>query len=68
MLNGHQLDEFGVSFGTTFPIRKSRSTFSMALEYGKRGTTNYGLLRENFINFTFGLSIDHMWFIKRRYK
>jgi hypothetical protein len=68
MLNGHQLDEFGVSFGTTFPIRKSRSTFSMALEYGKRGTTNYGLLRENFINFTFGLSIDHMWFLKRRYK
>ena len=67
-LNDHHLSEFGISVGATFPIRKSRSTFSMAVEYGGRGTTQYGLLRENFINFTFGLSINHLWFVKRKYK
>ncbi len=67
-LNGHHLSEFGISVGATFPIRKSRSTFSMALEYGGRGTTQYGLLRENFVNFTFGLSINQLWFVKRRYQ
>jgi hypothetical protein len=67
-LNGHQLSEFGISVGATFPIRKSRSTFSLAMEYGGRGTVQYGLLRENFVNFTFGLSINQLWFVKRRYQ
>ena len=67
-LNGHQLNEYGISLGATFPIRKSRSTFSLAMEYGGRGTIQYGLLRENFINFTLGLSINQLWFVKRRYQ
>ncbi len=67
-LNNHHLNEFGISVGATFPIRKSRSTFSFAMEYGGRGTTQYGLLKEKFVNFTFGISINQLWFVKRKYK
>ncbi len=67
-LRGHQLNEFGISIGTQFPMRKSRTTISMALEYGKRGTIDFGLLRENYINFTLGVSINEQWFYKRRYQ
>ncbi len=67
-LRGHQLNEFGISIGTQFPMRKSRTTISMAVEYGKRGTIDYGLLRENYINFTLGISINEKWFYKRKYQ
>ena len=68
MLRGHQLNEFGISIGTEFPIRKSRTTISLSAEYGKRGTTNFGLLRESYVNFTLGLSINEKWFYKRKYQ
>ncbi len=67
-LDGHQLSEYSISVGATFPIRKSRSTFNIGIEYGGRGTTQYGLLKENFVNFTFGLSINQVWFVKRKYQ
>ncbi len=68
MINNHHLSEFGISVGATFPIRKSRSTFNITVEYGGRGTKQYGLLKENFVNFTFGLSVNQLWFVKRRYQ
>jgi len=67
-LRGHQLNEFGISIGTEFPVRKSRTTISLSAEYRSRGTTNFGLLRESFVNFSLGLSINEQWFYKRKYK
>ena len=67
-LRGHQLNEFGISIGAEFPLRKSRTTISLAAEYGKRGTIDYGLLRESFINLSLGVSINEKWFYKRRYQ
>ena len=68
VLRGHQLNEFGISIGTEFPIRKSRTTISLTAEYGTRGTVDFGLLRESFINFSLGVSINEKWFYKRRYQ
>jgi long-subunit fatty acid transport protein len=67
-LNGHQLNKFGISIGTEFPIRKSKTTISLSAEYGSTGTVQYGLLRENYINFTLGVSINERWFQKRKYQ
>lgn len=61
-----QLDEFGLSFGFGFPLRKSRSTVNLAIELGKKGTTNNQLIQENYGKVTLGFSIFERWFIKKR--
>lgn len=66
-LNGHHVDEFGISFGLTFPLKKSKTTLDLGLEAGKRGTSKDKLIQENFFNVTFGVSIQEQWFYKRKY-
>jgi hypothetical protein len=61
-----RLDEFGLSFGFGFPLRKSRSTINLAIELGKKGTTKNNLIQENYGKITLGFSIFERWFIKNR--
>ncbi len=65
-LKNTQLDELGVSFGFGFPLRKSRSTINLAIELGKKGTTNNQLIQENYGKVTLGFSIFERWFIKNK--
>lgn len=65
--NGQHLNEFGMSFGLGFPIKKSKSTVNMAVSVGKRGTIQYGLIQENFIRFTIGVNVFENWFFKSKY-
>ena len=48
-LHNSQLKETALSFGLGLPLKKSKSTFNLAVEAGKRGTTNNGLIQENFV-------------------
>jgi hypothetical protein len=66
-LDGEQIDEFGISFGVGLPLRKSKSTINLGVEIGKRGTTNNGLISENFTKFTIGFSAYDFWFYKRKF-
>jgi len=66
-LQNKHIDEVGISFGLGFPIRKSRTTVNASCELGKRGTTNYGLIRENYIRFTLGVNVFENWFTKSKY-
>ena len=62
------MNEYGISFGLTFPMKKSKTTIDLGIEAGSRGTTQAGLIKENFINFNFGVSISESWFHKRKYR
>ncbi len=66
-LKGKHLDEFGISFGLSLPILKSRSTVNMSLDVGKRGTTTNNLIQENYFRFTLGVNIFERWFVKSKY-
>jgi hypothetical protein len=71
-MNGKQLNDFGVSFGAGFPIRKSQTDLSkgmvnVGIEIGKRGTTEMNLLQENYVRFTVSMSIYDLWFRKPKY-
>ena len=66
-LRGKHLNEFGISFGFGFPIKRSKSTINLSLELGKRGTTSNSLIKENFIRFTLGVNIFENWFKKMKY-
>lgn len=66
-IKNNQLNEFGISFGLGLPLRKSKSTVNLGVEFGKRGTTDNNLIEENFIRFTIGFSAYDIWFVKRKY-
>ncbi|PCJ65671.1 MAG: hypothetical protein COA58_09710 [Bacteroidetes bacterium] len=71
------LKELGISFGLGLPIVKSVriegekvavvSMINITAEYVKRGTTNNGLIQEDYINIGLGLNLNDKWFTKRKY-
>ncbi len=63
-----RINEFGISFGIGFPMKKSKTGLELGVEFGKRGTTNNSLIQEDFMNMSLGISIQEHWFHKRRYK
>ncbi|MEE4260945.1 MAG: hypothetical protein V2I62_14360 [Bacteroidales bacterium] len=65
---GKPINEYGISFGLTFPLKKSRTAIDLGIEYGRRGTTDNNLIQENFLNFSLGFSIHEHWFHKRKYQ
>ena len=72
------LNELGISFGLGLPIVKSVrideektavvSMINVTAEYVKRGTTNNGLIQEDYINIGLGLNLNDKWFTKRKYR
>ncbi len=66
-LRDHAINEIGITLGATFPLRRSNSAVSFAVETGTRGTTSNGLIREQYTRFTFGFTLNDRWFIKRKY-
>lgn len=67
-LLGNPINEYGISFGFTFPMKKSKTNIDLGLEAGSRGTTNDNLIKENFFNVTFGVTVSENWFYKRKYR
>jgi len=68
---GQQLDDMGVTIGAGKNSSIINSTLSLqgALEIGRRGTTTYGLIRENYVQFTVIIGYRDFWLPRnfRRY-
>ena len=64
-VGGHDINEFGVSFGLGMPVGRLFSNINLGFEVGRRGTTNYGLIQENFFNTFLSFSLNDRWFEKR---
>ncbi len=67
IFDGHQINQFGISFGVGLPIYRSSSTINVAAELGRRGTTDYNLVLENYARLNVSLNLYDLWFIKRRF-
>lgn len=72
-LNNTNIQEMAVSAGVHLPLVNSGtfSSVNLGTEFGMRGTTDNGLLQENFVKVKLGFSItpsvNDRWFIKRKY-
>lgn len=64
--NFTQIKDFGMSFGFGLPMGRKLSTVNFAFEFGKKGTTVDNLIQENYFNVRLGLSLNDLWFIKRK--
>ncbi len=63
-IRGIKINDFAVSIGLGFPIRKTRTTLNLAIEAGKKGTINNDMLQENYIRLVCGISFREFWFFR----
>jgi hypothetical protein len=69
-INDIDWNESGISFGFGLPVRKSENSYprlNFGFEYGTKGTTEQGLIKEKFFNMNVGVTINATWFRKRKY-
>ncbi len=61
-----KINDFGISFGLGLPIGNQLSKVNLGFEYGNRGNTTNGLIKENYFNLRLGLDLTDKWFRKRK--
>ncbi|MGQ9847223.1 MAG: hypothetical protein ACUVQP_06960 [Bacteroidales bacterium] len=78
-INNNNINELGITFGLALPItktdkgegtmirRKLPPMINLAMSYGTRGTTSNNLIKEHFFQFSIGLNIHEIWFVKRKF-
>lgn len=74
-LRGVPIVDRGMSFGVSLPVNHRRgitkSTFNISTQYGKNGTTDEGLIREDYwrllVGFSFTPHFRNRWFVKPKY-
>jgi hypothetical protein len=67
-LRNVDMNYYAVTAGASLPFRRSTDRIHLAVEAGQRGTTASGLLKENFIRFGLGISLNAKWFEKSPYR
>ena len=75
IVNSVPLEETGISFGVSLPLGgfysatnvSGYSKLNVGLELGQRGVDTGGLVKESFWAIRVGLSLNDLWFIKRKY-
>ena len=69
LIENQSIDEFGISFGLGLPLGSGFSNANLTFEYGQRGTTNAGLVKEDFFKVGLSLSLNPLrpWFVPNKY-
>jgi len=65
-LQNEQIKNYGITFGLGFPITNQRTSLNVSYTYGKKGTTNNGLIEETYSLFGINLTLYDFWFFKRK--
>lgn len=55
-----------VSFGVSLPIENTFSMLNISYSYGQKGRVSNGLIKENYHKISVNLSLDGIWFVKRK--
>lgn len=66
VIKNNSITEYGITFGLGLPLNGISSNINIGLEYGSRGTTSAGLVKEDFLNIMISLSLNDKWFNKRK--
>ena len=59
-----------IGIGLPLPFSKNQFIFSnlnIGFEYGQKGNTNMGIIKENYYGFNIGLSFNDIWFKRRKF-
>jgi hypothetical protein len=67
IVQGNHITETGVTLGASLPNRTGNLRYYLGLEIGQRGATTGNLIKENYVNAVFHISLKDIWFIRRVY-
>lgn len=67
VLNSQTINDYAVSLGAGFPIGRNLTNLNIGVEYGQRGTNKNNLIKENYFNLSVGVSLNDLWFVKRKF-
>lgn len=67
VINSKEINDYGINFGLGLPVGGRFSNINVGFEYGKKGTVYNNLIEENYFNLSVGLSLNDLWFEKRKY-
>ncbi len=63
-VNGQQINDVGFTLGAGLNSVRNNLGLQLNLEVGRRGTTNVGLIEENYYQATLIISYRDFWFVK----
>lgn len=66
-VNGAPLKNIGITFGIGLPVKRSKTTLNFAVNFGQRSTWQTNALKENYFTLSMDLSLNDIWFVKRKY-
>jgi hypothetical protein len=68
IVGGTPIKDYGMTMGLGLPVGTAISNINLGFEYGRRGTTGNGLIKETYANVFLSLSLNDRWFVKRKYE
>ncbi len=67
VIENKSIQDAALTLGLGMPLRGTFSNLNIGFEVGNRGTKASGLVREHYMNFSIGLSLNDKWFQKRKF-
>ena len=67
-VDGNQIKDIGLTIGTSLPVFQYYNAVTFAMALGQRSSDMGSLIRERYVNFTFGFNFHDLWFRKFTYK
>jgi hypothetical protein len=65
VVNNDQIYDFGINFGVSLPVGQA-SLVNLALQYGQRDGSLTTAISENYIRLSIGLTVNDVWFYRRK--
>ena len=63
----YPINDFGITFGLGFPIKRSKTSFDISFKFGERGTKQNNLIRERYFIAGLAFNLSDIWFIKSKF-
>lgn len=66
-LRNKQIEDYGITFGVGLPFRRSKTSFNLSFELGRKGTLDNNLVQETYGIVNIGFTFYDIWFVKRKF-
>ncbi|AWG20321.1 aromatic hydrocarbon degradation protein [Flavobacterium faecale] len=66
-IEGKRIRNVAVSVGVSIPLDNMFSRLNVSYSYGQKGSITSGLIKENYHKISLNLSLDGLWFVKRKF-
>ncbi|MBS7252629.1 PorV/PorQ family protein [Flavobacterium branchiicola] len=65
-IDGKRINNAAISIGLNLPIENTFSSLNISYSYGQKGRISDNLIKENYHKLSLNLSLDGIWFVKRK--